>query len=174
MPPVEAETVTRASGGLEGQAFLITGGGTGIGRACAAALAADGAAVTICGRTAERLEDAAQRIEAAAQFGGSVQAVVADVTDEASVEAAIAKVWTTEAAQINSREAIQMHGATGVSQWTPLAGMYTSQRTLRLADGPDEVHHHLVARAEVASYKASNARQEASKPPRPGQIFTGP
>ena len=37
-------------------------------------------------------------------------------------------------------QAIQIHGATGVSQWTPLADMYTGQRTLRLADGPDEVH----------------------------------
>ncbi|HZU72386.1 MAG TPA: acyl-CoA dehydrogenase family protein [Acidimicrobiales bacterium] len=50
-------------------------------------------------------------------------------------------------------QAIQMHGATGVSQWTPLADMYTSQRTLRLADGPDEVHHMVVGRAEVARYQ---------------------
>lgn len=49
-------------------------------------------------------------------------------------------------------EAIQMHGATGVSQWTPLAGMYTGQRTLRIADGPDEVHHMVVGRAEVQKY----------------------
>jgi acyl-CoA dehydrogenase len=49
-------------------------------------------------------------------------------------------------------EAIQMHGATGVSQWTPLARMYTSTRTLRIADGPDEVHHMVVGRAEVARY----------------------
>jgi acyl-CoA dehydrogenase len=49
-------------------------------------------------------------------------------------------------------EAIQMHGATGVSHWTPLAGMYTGQRTLRLADGPDEVHHMVVGRAEVQKY----------------------
>ena len=40
-----------------------------------------------------------------------------------------------------------MHGATGVSQWTPLAGMYQSQRTLRLADGPDEVHWMVVGRS---------------------------
>ncbi|MEQ9314948.1 MAG: acyl-CoA dehydrogenase family protein [Henriciella sp.] len=46
-------------------------------------------------------------------------------------------------------DAIQIHGATGVSQWTPLAGMYTSQRTLRLADGPDEVHHMVVGRHEI-------------------------
>jgi acyl-CoA dehydrogenase len=46
-------------------------------------------------------------------------------------------------------QAIQMHGATGVSQWTPLARMYASQRTLRIADGPDEVHHLVVGRHEV-------------------------
>lgn len=48
---------------------------------------------------------------------------------------------------------IQMHGAAGVSQWTPLSRMYTGQRTLRLADGPDEVHRMVVARAEIQKYK---------------------
>jgi acyl-CoA dehydrogenase len=48
--------------------------------------------------------------------------------------------------------AIQMHGATGISQWTPLAGMYTNQRHVRFADGPDEVHHMVVGRAEVQKY----------------------
>ncbi|MDE3205239.1 MAG: acyl-CoA dehydrogenase family protein [Acidobacteriota bacterium] len=51
--------------------------------------------------------------------------------------------------------AIQIHGATGISQWTPLADMYTSQRTLRFADGPDEVHHMVVGRAEIARYQAA-------------------
>jgi len=46
-------------------------------------------------------------------------------------------------------QAIQMHGALGVSQHTPLAYMYATQRTLRLADGPDEVHHLVVGRNEV-------------------------
>ena len=50
-------------------------------------------------------------------------------------------------------QAIQMHGATGVSQWTPLASMYTGSRTLRLADGPDEVHRMVVARAELSRYQ---------------------
>ena len=49
-------------------------------------------------------------------------------------------------------EAIQMHGAAGVSQWTPLARLYANQRTLRLADGPDEVHHMVVGRAETRKY----------------------
>jgi acyl-CoA dehydrogenase len=52
-------------------------------------------------------------------------------------------------------QAIQIHGATGVSQWTPLADMYTAQRTLRFADGPDEVHHMVVGRAELARYQRS-------------------
>ncbi len=50
-------------------------------------------------------------------------------------------------------EAIQIHGATGVSQWTPLARMYASQRTLRLADGPDEVHWFVVGRKELATWE---------------------
>jgi acyl-CoA dehydrogenase len=48
--------------------------------------------------------------------------------------------------------AIQIHGAAGVSQWTPLAAMYVGQRSLRLADGPDEVHRMVVARAEIKKY----------------------
>jgi acyl-CoA dehydrogenase len=51
-------------------------------------------------------------------------------------------------------QAIQIHGATGVSQWTPLASMYTNQRTLRIADGPDEVHHVVVGRNELKKYQA--------------------
>ena len=51
-------------------------------------------------------------------------------------------------------EAIQMHGATGVSQWSPLSSMYTQQRTLRLADGPDEVHYMVVGRAEAQKHVA--------------------
>lgn len=60
-------------------------------------------------------------------------------------------------------QAMQVHGATGISQWSPLSGMYAQQRTLRYADGPDEVHHHVIARNEVATYKDSNSRQSAAK-----------
>jgi len=51
-------------------------------------------------------------------------------------------------------QAMQMHGATGISQWSPLSGMYTAQRTLRLADGPDEVHHMVVGRHEARKHTA--------------------
>jgi len=50
-------------------------------------------------------------------------------------------------------QAIQIHGAAGISQWTPLARMYCNQRTLRFADGPDEVHHMVVGRAELRKYE---------------------
>ncbi|MEV6103557.1 acyl-CoA dehydrogenase family protein [Streptomyces sp. NPDC051940] len=48
--------------------------------------------------------------------------------------------------------AIQLHGAAGVSQDTPLAELYAGARTLQLADGPDEVHQRSLARRELKRY----------------------
>jgi NAD(P)-dependent dehydrogenase (short-subunit alcohol dehydrogenase family) len=62
---------------------LVTGGGTGIGFACASALQADGYSVVIAGRTEDTLKKGVERL------GGDASYVVADVTDEASVEAAV-------------------------------------------------------------------------------------
>ena len=81
---------TTPSGGLEGYSVIVTGGGTGIGAACAAQLAADGATVTICGRTESRLVDAGERIAARAGRGGSVRHLVADVTVEDDVARLVA------------------------------------------------------------------------------------
>ncbi len=76
-------------------------------------------------------------------------------------------------------EAIQMHGAAGVSQWFPLAEMWHRQRTLRLADGPDEVHHHMVARAEVRTRESERSMGLAVEhtldgPRQPAMAFSGP
>src|SRR5436305_1161792 len=79
----------RPAGGLEGASALVSGGGTGIGWACAAALASDGAAVTICGRTEATLVAAVERLATVAGNGGSASYVVADVTDEADVTVAV-------------------------------------------------------------------------------------
>jgi 7-alpha-hydroxysteroid dehydrogenase len=76
---------------LAGLGFLVTGGGTGIGKACAARLAADGAAVTICGRTETSLQAAAAEISAVADKGGSVQWITGDVTVEADAESFVAR-----------------------------------------------------------------------------------
>ena len=74
-------------------------------------------------------------------------------------------------------EAIQIHGATGISQWTPLADLYAGQRTLRLADGPDEVHWFVVGRAELASWEAQAAGYDpkaAATGAGSEQVFSGP
>ncbi|MEE9416963.1 MAG: acyl-CoA dehydrogenase family protein [Acidimicrobiales bacterium] len=82
-----------------------------------------------------------------------------------------AKIWVSAVKALVPRricdiidQAIQMHGGTGVSQWTPLAEMYTSIRTLRLADGPDEVHHMVVGRAEIASRETASDRDAGAEP----------
>ena len=75
---------------LDGYSVLVTGGGSGIGEGCALALARDGAVVTICGRTVDKLDAAAARIRDAVP-GAGVHVIGADVTDEAQVAAAVAK-----------------------------------------------------------------------------------
>lgn len=75
---------------LAGRRALVTGGGSGIGLAVAEALVADGAQVTICGRTEAKLIEATGTIGASARGGGAVRHVVADVTVEEQVAEAIA------------------------------------------------------------------------------------
>ena len=86
-----------------------------------------------------------------------------------NVEPKEARVWIsmikTAVPNISIRivdEAIQMFGALGVSQDTPLAGMYMSQRTLRLADGPDAVHRMVVGRNELKKYIDGQGRVSAT------------
>lgn len=76
---------------LSGMGILVTGGGTGIGKACAAKLAADGAAVTICGRTEASLVAAAEDIAGQISGAGSIAWISGDVTSEADVEAFVAR-----------------------------------------------------------------------------------
>jgi NAD(P)-dependent dehydrogenase (short-subunit alcohol dehydrogenase family) len=74
---------------LGGLAALVTGGGSGIGLGAAKRLAADGAHVTIAGRTEKRLDEAVAEIAAVAAPGAHVARVVTDVTVEADVERAV-------------------------------------------------------------------------------------
>ena len=71
---------------------------------------------------------------------------------EARVYVSAVKAMVPEKVCLIIDQAIQMHGAAGISQWTPLANMYTDLRHLRFADGPDEVHHMVVGRAELQKY----------------------
>tara|TARA_R110001606_G_scaffold1937_16_gene7918 strand:+ start:39860 stop:41110 length:1251 start_codon:yes stop_codon:yes gene_type:complete len=76
---------------------------------------------------------------------------------EARIWVSMAKAMVPEKCCQIIDQAIQIHGATGVSHWSPLSEMYMQQRTLRLADGPDEVHHNVVARNEVNRYRQTGA-----------------
>jgi acyl-CoA dehydrogenase len=53
--------------------------------------------------------------------------------------------------------AMQVHGAAGVSDDFPLAFFYAQARTLRFADGPDEVHRNQIARLELAEHRPPRA-----------------
>lgn len=74
---------------LTGTGVLVTGGGSGIGAAIAQRLATDGASVTICGRTQEKLDAVVAAITEVAP-GADIGSYAADVTDETATKAAVA------------------------------------------------------------------------------------
>ena len=59
--------------------------------------------------------------------------------------------------------AIQVHGAAGVTQYFPLANMYAIARTLRIVDGPDEVHKMTIARGEIMKYQPGFRMHQPSR-----------
>ena len=72
---------------------------------------------------------------------------------DAKAEIAMIKVIAPNMAQQVIDWAIQAHGGGGVCQDFPLAQMYSQNRTLRLADGPDEVHRNQIARLELKKFE---------------------
>jgi NAD(P)-dependent dehydrogenase (short-subunit alcohol dehydrogenase family) len=75
--------------GLEGKVAIVTGGSDGLGLATAGRLAAEGAAVAICGRSEARLKEAAEKLRAAA--GAPVLDVAADVTRPGDLERVVSR-----------------------------------------------------------------------------------
>ncbi len=76
---------------------------------------------------------------------------------DARTEISAIKVFVPAAMTRVVDRAIQVHGALGVSSDTPLEGMYRGARTLRLADGPDEVHRILIAKNVLKRYHAGES-----------------
>ncbi len=72
-------------------------------------------------------------------------------------EIAQIKVVAPNVAQMVIDQAIQIYGAAGVCEDTPLAAMYANARVLRLADGPDEVHRAMIAKLELKKYRKKPA-----------------
>ncbi|MEU0505063.1 acyl-CoA dehydrogenase family protein [Nocardia sp. NPDC005998] len=75
----------------------------------------------------------------------------------ARTEIAAIKIAAPEMALRIVDRAIQVHGGAGVTDDFPLASMYAHLRTLRLADGPDEVHKRTIAHAELGKFRAGGA-----------------
>ena len=156
-----------------GRGFEIAQGRLGPGRIhhCMRTLgAAERALELLCRRSLQRVAFG----EPLAQLGGN-----ADVIANARIMIEQARLLTLQAAwmidQVGAKgakseisqikvvvpnialaiidQAIQMHGGAGVSDDFPLAELYASIRTLRIADGPDEVHRALIARLELKKYR---------------------
>jgi alkylation response protein AidB-like acyl-CoA dehydrogenase len=105
------------------------------------------------GGNRERIADARVAIDQArlltlqAAWKIDTYGVMAALTDVSSI-----KVVAPTVLQNVVDFAIQMHGGAGVSHDTPLTGFFAQARSLRLADGPDEVHKGMIARLELMKY----------------------
>jgi acyl-CoA dehydrogenase len=75
-----------------------------------------------------------------------------DRGQDARTDISAIKIFVPSALHRVADRAIQVHGALGVSSDTPLEGMYRGARTLRIADGPDEVHRILIAKNVLRRY----------------------
>jgi acyl-CoA dehydrogenase len=169
----------------EGQGFMIAQARLGPGRIhhCMRSIGvAERALKMMCERAASRVafgKPLAEQGVVQQQIAESRMAIdmvrlltlkTADLIDKhgakgARTEIASIKVMAPRVALEVIDRAIQVHGGGGVSDDFPLARMYASMRTLRLADGPDEVHVRTVARQELGPYltSSSSARQEQAE-----------
>ncbi|MEZ5644100.1 MAG: acyl-CoA dehydrogenase family protein [Burkholderiaceae bacterium] len=109
----------------------------------------------------ERIADARCRIEMARLLTLKAAYMMDTVGNKvAKAEIAMIKVIAPNMACDILDMAIQAHGAGGVSEDFPLAYSYANQRTLRLADGPDEVHRAAIAKLELARHMAVRSEVE--------------
>jgi acyl-CoA dehydrogenase len=103
----------------------------------------------------ERIADARCKIEMARLLTLKAAYMMDTVGNKvAKAEIAMIKVVAPNVACEVIDMAIQAHGGGGVSGDFPLAYSYAHQRTLRLADGPDEVHRQSIAKLELAKHMA--------------------
>ena len=103
----------------------------------------------------ERIADCRIKIDTARLLTLKTASLMDTVGNKhAQAEIAMIKVLAPNVAQEVLDLAIQAHGAAGVSDDFPLASQWAGNRTLRLADGPDEVHRNAIAKLELAKWTA--------------------
>jgi acyl-CoA dehydrogenase len=101
----------------------------------------------------ERIAESRIKIDTARLLTLKTAALMDSVGNKhAQAEIAMIKVLAPNVAQEVLDWAIQAHGAAGVSDDFPLASQWAGNRTLRLADGPDEVHRNAIAKIELAKW----------------------
>ena len=153
---------------------IVTGAARGIGAATAVRLASDGMAVAVldlmCSRAATRtafgktlaeqgvvldwIAESRVRIEQARLLVLKTAWLMDTVGNKgAHTEIQAIKIAVPAMAEWVLDKAIQAHGGGGVSQDFPLAQAWAGIRTLRFADGPDEVHKRSLARRELHKYR---------------------
>jgi acyl-CoA dehydrogenase len=76
-----------------------------------------------------------------------------DAGDEARVEVSVIKYYAAQALHDVIDRAVQVHGARGLTDETPLAEMYANARAARIYDGPDEVHRMVVSRRILKEFE---------------------
>jgi acyl-CoA dehydrogenase len=112
------------------------------------------------GVTQERIAEARCEIEMARLLTLKAAYMMDTVGNKvAKAEIAMIKVVAPNVALKVIDWAIQVHGAAGVSSDFPLANWWAHQRTLRLADGPDEVHRNAVAKLELAKHMGLDPKE---------------
>jgi len=79
-----------------------------------------------------------------------------DQGDEARVEVSVVKFYAARVLNDVIDRAVQVHGALGLTDLTPLAGMYALARSARIYDGPDEVHRMVVARRVLKAFESGD------------------
>ena len=82
-----------------------------------------------------------------------------DAGDEARVEVSVIKFYAARVLNDVIDRAIQVHGALGITDDSPLAGMYVQARAARIYDGPDEVHRMVVARQVLKAFESGDGWQ---------------
>lgn len=144
--PVRAATLAalaRYAGALHGQATLITGAGSGIGRAIAVAFATAGADVALIGRREASLRETAELVRAE---GGRSPVFAADVTDAAALEAAVARAT----AELGAPEIAV--AAAGLNAWATVDVLEPAALAAALATNVAGVAH--LARAVLPGMRA--------------------
>ena len=125
---------------LDGEVALVTGGGSGIGLACATHLARDGATVVLAGRNADKLAAAAAGL---ADLGAAVHTVVCDVTDEAAVAHACAVAagvgrFTMVVANAGTGSAAPLH-LTSLDDWNAVMNTNVTGAFLTIKHAADHL-----------------------------------